>query len=226
MFIVLILYHWKSWSEFYGISLCVADAFLLLQSKRFFPIVFIPIYLFLLSFSMRNAFLPAYILKGDSRKKIFKRMIGMSFLYAIIYACFCQVVVAFLSKILFSTTINWHLKNSFYYFTTLHTSQTSIWFVLFFSSLMFVLFLSTMGTLLIVLRWATDRFILSWVLESILCLFCVYTRVKSPFNIFGIEHPLWNPKATLFSHAFLACGIVLLLFGIGLKCVLKKDFLN
>ncbi len=224
--IFIILLHWKNWAQFYGISLCVADGFVLFQSKRFFSLVFIPLYLFLVSFAVRNDFSQQYIFRQSKRRCVYGIQVVKIFFFTILYVFFAQTLVGVVSNLLFLDAVNWDLRNSLYYFITVQTAAHQIWHVILYSSLILAVLLQTMGLVLVLLRWVCDSFVYAWLVDVSLCI--VYCRVKSDslWNIYGVEHMLWTEKSTLYFNIVAASLLYIILSIIGFYIVSKKDFIQ
>lgn len=226
VFICMILMHWKNWSAFYGIQLSAADGFVLLQSKRFFSFVFIPLYLLLISFAVRNDFLPICILKHQKRGFAFRAQVFKTIFLTALYVVFLQIAVGLFSVYLFSDAVNWSLKNSLFYLVTLQTSDISLLQVVLYTSLFLFVLLQTTALLLLWVCWLCDSFVYAWLTEVILCI--IYSRLKSDslWNIYGVEYTIWTKGTAIYSHIIAAILVLSLLFFLGLYTSRKKDFVK
>lgn len=226
LFVLPILLHWESWAQFYGIHLCVADGFILLQSKRFFPFVFIPLYLLLISFAVRNDFSPIYILRHCKRDSVYIMQVIKLCFFTVVYVIFLQVAVGIVSAILFSDTINWDLRNSLFYFVTVQTAVYPLWHVILYTSALLAVFLQTAGLVFILIRWVSGSMVHAWLAEIILCVAFGRLKSDSAWNIYGVEHTVWTDKSALLFHIVTACVLCMLLLLVGLYIVRKKDFIQ
>lgn len=225
-FVLLILLHWDSWAQFYGARLCMADGFVLLQSKRFFPFVFMPLYLLLTSFAVRNDFSPIYILRHRKRDSVYMIQIIKLCFFTVLYVVFLQIAVGILSALLFPDTMNWELRNSLFYFITVQTAAYPFWQVVLYTSTILAVLLQTVGLVFVLIRWVTGSMVYSWLAEIILCI--AYCRQKSDslWNIYGVEHTVWIGQSTLLFHIVIAFALCILLLLVGLYIVRKKDFIQ
>ncbi len=215
----------------YGVDVSVSDLLLLLTEGLNFAFGFVLYGVFFNIFLLKREYsyqmVVRQVTKGGAWLRQCVRICGSSLLLSF-YMTVCAVVSGYAMTGRF---INWNASSSLYYFYTSQTMHTASgrWVCLAFF-LYCVLSLLVMSLVTLLIKWQTGKsypgLILVIAVASMEHLGFVEQRISVFFTVFSIDYMRWSHPKEIFVNFFYPLGLALIVFFVGYRLALRKDFLG
>lgn len=223
----IICIYWGIWNScsiygFYQIEISAADLLIFQQNYWKFGIMIFPAAIFIVMKCKQDSVNVQFILRYGSRKKMLRRQVMESVVYAVCITVILLAVETIISMLINGRFINWNSVDSFYYNQTGTVISEHYVVVLLGIGLMYFIKFMMAFVMLDILLWHRKYIFLLWI---VIVLLAGSESVEIPvfYQLFAISHSLWQLPWKHIVLVLSGGAFVILEYFVGSLLIKKKD---